>query len=261
MAAICLVAAVIGWVPWRGNRDAPATVSILEINPPEGRHFTPLGDIGGSAISPDGRTLAGIGVLRGLQDEIWVTCHAAFREEVGSTTRGGFLGSVLGDPLTVTTHYLQVEIGDFRRRICEECLIRRQRTPRLVAFALAIVSVVSAIVCWFWFKPSEPVLKQSVSVLSGLLTWAAAGGALSLVSQASAWGPGNPNRQSLVDELVCETNRSRIQKFFDKRPPPESLLREYRVKKGLKADPGPGWHWLVRVRAGPKAGVSPYLDY
>ena len=58
VAAICLVAAVMGWALWRGNRDAPATVSTLEINPPEGRHFTPMGDIGGSAISPDGRTLA-----------------------------------------------------------------------------------------------------------------------------------------------------------------------------------------------------------
>ena len=49
---------MMGWALWRGNRDAPATVSTLEINPPEGRHFTPMGDIGGSAISPDGRTLA-----------------------------------------------------------------------------------------------------------------------------------------------------------------------------------------------------------
>jgi Tol biopolymer transport system component len=58
VAAICLVAAVMGWAPWRGKRDKSATVSTLEINPPEGGHFTPMADIGGSAIAPDGRTLA-----------------------------------------------------------------------------------------------------------------------------------------------------------------------------------------------------------
>jgi hypothetical protein len=61
VAAVCLVMAVtsvIGWAPWRGQRGAPAAASALEITPPDGGHFTPIGDIGGSAISPDGRTLA-----------------------------------------------------------------------------------------------------------------------------------------------------------------------------------------------------------
>jgi eukaryotic-like serine/threonine-protein kinase len=64
VAAICIIAAVMGWALWRGNRDAPATVSTLEINPPEGRHFTPIGDPGGSAISPDGRTVAFVASTR-----------------------------------------------------------------------------------------------------------------------------------------------------------------------------------------------------
>lgn len=59
VAAICLVAAaVMGWALWHSNRDAPAMVSTLEINPPHGAYFTSIGDMGGSAISPDGRTLA-----------------------------------------------------------------------------------------------------------------------------------------------------------------------------------------------------------
>jgi serine/threonine protein kinase len=68
VASVCLVAAVtsvIGWAPWRGKRDAAAAASALEINPPEGGHFTPIGDIGGSAISPDGRTLAFIASAEG----------------------------------------------------------------------------------------------------------------------------------------------------------------------------------------------------
>ena len=39
LTAVCLVLAVtsvIGWAPWRGNRDVPAMASTLEINPPEG---------------------------------------------------------------------------------------------------------------------------------------------------------------------------------------------------------------------------------
>ena len=53
-----MLAAAFG-VLWLGKREAPAaTASAIEINPPEGGHFTPMVNVGGSAVSMDGRTLA-----------------------------------------------------------------------------------------------------------------------------------------------------------------------------------------------------------
>jgi eukaryotic-like serine/threonine-protein kinase len=57
-AAVCLIAALAGWAMWLSMRNAPTLPSITEISPPEGRRFAPVRNQGGSAISPDGRTLA-----------------------------------------------------------------------------------------------------------------------------------------------------------------------------------------------------------
>ncbi|MBL8295483.1 MAG: serine/threonine-protein kinase, partial [Bryobacterales bacterium] len=56
-AAVALVAA-LGWTAWQQKpREASMPVA-LDVNPPQGVRFAPIVSLGGSAISPDGRTLA-----------------------------------------------------------------------------------------------------------------------------------------------------------------------------------------------------------
>src|SRR5262245_45700732 len=57
VAAVCLVAAV-GWGAWMRKSSVPALSVKFDVNPPEGTRFGSIFTIGGSAISPDGRTLA-----------------------------------------------------------------------------------------------------------------------------------------------------------------------------------------------------------
>ena len=58
VAAVCLVAAVLGWVASMRKLGEPASLVALDVVPPEGARFASITREGGSAISPDGRTLA-----------------------------------------------------------------------------------------------------------------------------------------------------------------------------------------------------------
>ncbi|MBK5294942.1 MAG: protein kinase [Acidobacteriia bacterium] len=58
VAAVCLVAAVLGWGAWMRKSSEPVLPVVLTVEPPEGSRFGSIGNMGGSAISPDGRTLA-----------------------------------------------------------------------------------------------------------------------------------------------------------------------------------------------------------
>ncbi len=60
VATVMALAAILGWGLWllRKPNDAPHPVVRLEVSPPSGSRFASVVNIGGSAISPDGRTLA-----------------------------------------------------------------------------------------------------------------------------------------------------------------------------------------------------------
>ncbi len=58
VAAVCLLAAMFGWGEWLRNSGEEVRPVKLEVDPPWGSHFTTVSAAGGSAISPDGRTLA-----------------------------------------------------------------------------------------------------------------------------------------------------------------------------------------------------------
>jgi eukaryotic-like serine/threonine-protein kinase len=58
VAAVCLVAAVLGWVASMRKLGEPASLVALDVVPPDGARFASITREGGSAISPDGRTLA-----------------------------------------------------------------------------------------------------------------------------------------------------------------------------------------------------------
>jgi len=60
--AACLALAATGWTLWLTRQPAPAATTMIEINPPAGGRFAPNNNTGGSAISPDGRTLAYVAV-------------------------------------------------------------------------------------------------------------------------------------------------------------------------------------------------------
>ena len=57
-AAVCLLGAIAGWGLLLRKSTEPVSPFKLEINPPEGGRFSSINFTGGSAISPDGRTLA-----------------------------------------------------------------------------------------------------------------------------------------------------------------------------------------------------------
>jgi eukaryotic-like serine/threonine-protein kinase len=59
-AAVCLVVAAlaVGSGTWMRKSNEPPLPVKLDVNPPEGGRFDSIGSAGGSAISPDGRTLA-----------------------------------------------------------------------------------------------------------------------------------------------------------------------------------------------------------
>ncbi len=58
VAGACLIAALLGWGAWLKRPGTPGLRAILEVSPPEGSRFAGTESAGGSAISPDGRTLA-----------------------------------------------------------------------------------------------------------------------------------------------------------------------------------------------------------
>ena len=58
VATVCLIVAIFGWGAWLRKTGEPVMPVKLDVNPPPGSHFSSTSDIGGSAISPDGRTLA-----------------------------------------------------------------------------------------------------------------------------------------------------------------------------------------------------------
>lgn len=58
VAAASLALAAAGWALWLTRAQAPLTASVAEISPPPGAHFAPSFYNSGSAISPDGRSLA-----------------------------------------------------------------------------------------------------------------------------------------------------------------------------------------------------------
>ncbi len=62
IAALLLLTMIAGWGPWLRIPNPPAQSVKLEVNPPEGSHFSPLSVAGGSAIAPDGRTLAFVAI-------------------------------------------------------------------------------------------------------------------------------------------------------------------------------------------------------
>ena len=64
VAAVCLVVGVLGWGTWMRRPSEPALPAKFEVNPPEGGRFSPINSpAGGSAISPDGRTLAFVATM------------------------------------------------------------------------------------------------------------------------------------------------------------------------------------------------------
>jgi len=58
MAAACLVVGVLAGSAWMRKSSEPALPVALSVDPPEGSLFGSISNSGGSAISPDGRTLA-----------------------------------------------------------------------------------------------------------------------------------------------------------------------------------------------------------
>jgi eukaryotic-like serine/threonine-protein kinase len=60
VAAVCLVVAAlaVGWGAWMRRSSEPALPVKLDVSPPDGSQFGSIFNRGGSAISPDGRTLA-----------------------------------------------------------------------------------------------------------------------------------------------------------------------------------------------------------
>ncbi len=58
LAAVLLISTIITSALLIRKTSEPAMPVKLDVNPPPGSRFTPIGTIGGSAISPDGRTLA-----------------------------------------------------------------------------------------------------------------------------------------------------------------------------------------------------------
>ena len=62
IAATCLALAATGWALWLAQKPTPATATITEVNPSSGSRFALNTNTGGSAISPDGRTLAYVAV-------------------------------------------------------------------------------------------------------------------------------------------------------------------------------------------------------
>jgi Tol biopolymer transport system component/predicted Ser/Thr protein kinase len=72
-AALLAIGALSGWVVSHLRQPAAADgVFRLDINPPEGGRFVPLGNTaGGSALSPDGRTVAFVAAVSG-KTGVWV---------------------------------------------------------------------------------------------------------------------------------------------------------------------------------------------
>jgi eukaryotic-like serine/threonine-protein kinase len=58
VAAVSIIAAVMGWGMWLRNASVPPLPVATMVGPPEGSTLTPIATMAGSAISPDGRTLA-----------------------------------------------------------------------------------------------------------------------------------------------------------------------------------------------------------
>ena len=58
VAGACVLAALAGWGAWMGRAPGPSLPVALTMEPPEGSRFASVTNAGGSAISPDGRTLA-----------------------------------------------------------------------------------------------------------------------------------------------------------------------------------------------------------
>ncbi len=58
LAAMMTLTAIIGWGAWLRKASEPSMPVKFDVNPPPGSHFAATNSIGGSAISPDGRTLA-----------------------------------------------------------------------------------------------------------------------------------------------------------------------------------------------------------
>ena len=56
--AVLLITIILGWGALLRKGSEPSMPAKFAIDPPPGTHFTQIGNIGGSAISPDGRTLA-----------------------------------------------------------------------------------------------------------------------------------------------------------------------------------------------------------
>jgi predicted Ser/Thr protein kinase len=70
-AAALVVGALMGWVAHL-RQPAPDRVFRLDISPPEGGRFVPLGNtVGGSALSPDGRVVAFVAAVNG-KTGLWV---------------------------------------------------------------------------------------------------------------------------------------------------------------------------------------------
>src|SRR5262245_35972955 len=66
-AGVCLVVAAlaVGWGAWMRRSSEPPLPVKLDVSPPEGTRFGSIGSRGGSAISPDGRTLAFVATAKG----------------------------------------------------------------------------------------------------------------------------------------------------------------------------------------------------
>ena len=58
VAAVLLIAAILGWGAFLRKSSEPVMPAKFDVTPPPGSKFALINSIGGSAISPDGRTLA-----------------------------------------------------------------------------------------------------------------------------------------------------------------------------------------------------------
>lgn len=63
MAAVCLLFGVVAGTTWNRQPSQPPLPVKFDVNPPEGNAFGAINNEGGSAISPDGRTLAFVATI------------------------------------------------------------------------------------------------------------------------------------------------------------------------------------------------------
>lgn len=87
-AAVCGLAALAGWGLWLRKPAEARTAFAFEINPPEGLDFADIGPTAGSAISPDGTTLAFVAINEKREMHLFVRAIHSLEARVLPGTLG-----------------------------------------------------------------------------------------------------------------------------------------------------------------------------